>query len=270
MRCHIDFISLKGSFHSKNLGRNVRFRLVAPGDYWASQKNFPVLMMNDGQDYATLKLEQTLISTFSSKSITPFIYVGMESNEARINEYGTASTQDFKGRGGKALQYSQFIIEEFIPFLKESYKVSEQCEEWVYCGMSLGGLSAFDIAYNHPKYFGKIGVFSGSFWWRKRAYVKKDLKDRSRIILDVIKNRERAPHLKFWFQCGTQDEAADRNNNGIIDSIDDTQDVIKELQEKGYAYPGDITYLEIDGGKHDLPTWGHVFPRLIKWAFARK
>jgi cyanate lyase len=36
---------------------------------------------------------------------------------------------------------------------------------------------------------------------------------------------------------GTEDETADRNGNGIIDAIDDTQDVIKEIKFKGSKSP---------------------------------
>ena len=222
--------------------------------------------MNDGQDYNAMQLERSLSQAFSSTAHRPFVYVGISCNENRIHEYGTAATADFKGRGGQASAYSRFIIDEFIPFLQNEFTVSKNGKDWVYCGMSLGGLSAFDIVYGHSSYFGKVGVFSGSFWWRKKAYVKNDLLDRSRIVLDVIKNGTYANHLKFWFQCGTLDETADRNNNGVIDAIDDTLDVIGELRLKGYSYPGDITYVEIEGGKHDLPTWGRVFPQFIQWA----
>lgn len=267
MTFQIDSISLKGSLTSKYLARKVSFRLVAPPNYRSSQNTFPVLLMNDGQDYTAMKLEQTLLRAFASTAITPFVYIGLECNENRMHEYGTASSADFKKRGDRASNYTKFVIEEFIPFLKGEFKVSHQGSDWVYCGMSLGGLSAFDIAYNHPVFFGKIAVFSGSFWWRKKAYVKKDVTDRSRIILDVIKTGPTARHLKFWFQTGTEDEIADRNNNGIIDAINDTKDVIKELQAKGYSYPGDITYVEIEGGKHNLPTWGKVFPKFVEWAF---
>ena len=40
--------------------------------------------------------------------------------------------------------------------------------------------------------------------------------------------------MKFYFECGTADESADRNQNGVIDSIDDTKDLISTLIEKGY------------------------------------
>lgn len=267
---HIEFISLKAKFYSKYLERKVTFRWVAPPGYRDSQASFPVLLMNDGQDYQPMNLEKILSAAYNNVNLRPFLYVGIETNENRMHEYGTASSADYKGRGDKAAQYSKFIIEEFIPFLKKEFKASQHLEDWIYCGMSLGGLSAFDIVYNNPGYFSKVGVFSGSFWWRKKAYIKKDLEDRSRIVLELVKNREAASHLKFWFQCGTQDETADRNNNGCIDAINDTLDLIKELQNKGYSYPGDITYLQVEGGKHDLATWAAIFPDFINWALAKQ
>lgn len=270
MDFQIDFISAKGHFFSKNLNRKVLFRFVAPGNYKRSNAPFPVLLMNDGQDYGAMNLEKTLIQAFADKNLNSFCYVGIDCNADRMNEYGISSSPDFKNRGKRALSYSKFIIEEFIPFLKAEFTLSENHQDWVYCGMSLGGLSAFDIMYNHPGRFGKVGVFSGSFWWRKKPYVKGDKLDRSRIILDVIKDRAYISGQKFWLQCGTADEIADRNNNGVIDAIDDTKDVIKELEKKGYSYPGDITYVEIKDGKHNLPTWGFAFPDFLKWAFGSK
>lgn len=269
MQFETNLLMLKGSLFSRNLERKVFFRWAAPGNYKTTQKPFPVLLMNDGQDYLGMNMEQTLINSYSDKRIQPFIYVGIETNKNRIHDYGTISTADFKGRGANAFRYSKFIMEELMPFLKSEFNTSRQPGDWVYCGMSLGGLSAFDIVLKHSSSFGKAGVFSGSFWWRKKAYQKKDLADRSRIILDEIKKAAFHPHLKFWFQCGTQDEQADRNQNGIIDSIDDTLDVIRELRQKGYSFPGDITYVELPEGKHDLPTWAAIFPDFLMWAFGK-
>ena len=58
------------------------------------------------------------------------------------------------------------------------------------------------------------------------------------------------------------DETHDRNNNGIIDSIDDALDLMAELKQKGYT---DIEYLELADGKHDIPTWGRAMPVFLKW-----
>ena len=71
----------------------------------------------------------------------------------------------------------------------------------------------------------------------------------------VVKNTPHKPDLKIWLQTGTKDETADRNKNGIIDSIDDTVDLIKELEAKGFKRPEDIRYLEVVGGSHNTETW---------------
>ena len=85
----------------------------------------------------------------------------------------------------------------------------------------------------------------------------------------MIKYAGHKAPIQYFFQCGTEEETDDRNNNGIIDVIDDTMDVISELQLKGYSYPGDIYYKEIEGGKHHLNTWSAVLPQFLKWAFQK-
>ena len=85
----------------------------------------------------------------------------------------------------------------------------------------------------------------------------------------MINSTATKPELKFWLQTGTKDETADRNKNGIIDSIDDTQDLIKELVLKGYVAGGDIRYLEIAGGHHDVETWARAMPEFLRWGWGR-
>ncbi len=85
----------------------------------------------------------------------------------------------------------------------------------------------------------------------------------------VIRNGKYHRGLKFFFQCGNMDETMDRNNNGIIDSIDDTLDIIKELEAKGYDREKDIEYLEMSDGKHDIATWGRAMPEFLKWGWGR-
>ena len=90
-----------------------------------------------------------------------------------------------------------------------------------------------DIVWKHPAEFSKVGVFSGSLWWRSIDQIdEKYDDDKHRIMHQEIRNGQYAPWLKFFFQCGNMDEVKDRNNNGIIDSIDDTLDLIKELEAR--------------------------------------
>ena len=67
---------------------------------------------------------------------------------------------------------------------------------------------------------------------------------------------------------GTQDETADRNNNGVIDSIDDALSLIEELKMKGYK-ENEIEYYEMADGKHDVATWAKAFPVFLEWGWGR-
>ena len=61
----------------------------------------------------------------------------------------------------------------------------------------------------------------------------------------------------------------DRNNNGIIDSIDDTLGLIDDLISKGYDKQA-IRYLELKDGRHDIATWARAMPVFLKWGWGKK
>jgi enterochelin esterase-like enzyme len=143
--------------------------------------------------------------------------------------------------------------------------------ETAFAGFSLGGLSALDIVWNHSSQFSRAAVFSGSLWWRSIDQTDPGYRDDlHRIMHQQVRNSSYRPGLKFFFQCGNQDETRDRNKNGIIDSIDDTIDLISELENKGYDPLTDIRYLEFPDGKHNVATWGRALPEFLKWAFGRE
>lgn len=254
---------------SKFLERQVRVDVYLPQEYrLRSHISYPVLFINDGQDMEAVQLEPTLNRLINKGLILPIVVVAIHANENRMQEYGTASQADYKNRGSKAEAYTQFILQELLPFVHRKYRIKTQPSETVFAGFSLGGLSAMDIVWHHPNTFGKVGVFSGSFWWRSKAF-SPDEPDADRIMQTIIHHSQKRPGLKFWFQTGTRDEDSDRNNNGIIDAIDDTLDVIRELKRLGYKELEDIRYVEVEGGEHNPATWARVLPDFLKWAFRR-
>jgi enterochelin esterase family protein len=230
--------------------------------------NINLLLLNDGQELENLQLKTTLEELYNNQHIPPMLVAAVHANEERLQEYGVAGIPDFKGRGSKAVVYTSFIIQELLPKLQELIGL-KTLNTIAFAGCSLGGLSALDISVNNPQLFGKVGAFSGSFWWRS-----KDLNDgydaeQDRIMHKIIRQKQHQPSLKFWLQTGTQDEAADRNHNFIIDSIDDTIDLIKTMESKGYSRKTDIKYVEIVKGKHNTETWAKAMPKFLRWAFGR-
>ncbi len=254
--------------HSLELNRNVHVDVFLPPGYAQGHDLLPVLMLNDGQDSDNMGLLEILNVLSDEQSVVPFIVIGIFCGE-RIQEYGVASRADYKKRGSRAKAYSSFITDHLFPFLESQFRVKSTTGKNAIAGYSLGGLSAMDIAWNHPEVFSFAGAFSGAFWWRKRD-LDKGYTEADRIMHAEIHHGTFKPGMKFWFQAGTQDEAADRNNNGIIDAIDDTLDLISALITKGYKPYYDVVYHEVKNGRHDVPTWGKAMPYFLRWAFGKK
>lgn len=227
-----------------------------------------LLLINDGQDLVTMQFENILDKLYAESEIAPLFCVGIHCSADRKNEYGTAKILDYKGRGAKAALYTKFIMEELLPYIRKTYKI-DSFKEKSFAGFSLGALSALDIVWNNPADFSKVGAFSGSFWWRDKDQDDEDFdEEKHRIMHRQIKEGAHYAWLKFFFEVGTQDETADRNNNGIIDAIDDTVSLIEELKRKGYR-DEDVEYLELKDGQHNVSTWARAFPDFLKWGWSK-
>jgi enterochelin esterase-like enzyme len=256
------------NFQSDYLDRDVKIDAYLP-------KNIPdpsamtILLVNDGQDMERLGFAAMLDNLLEEDAIEPILAIGIHCNEDRRLEYGTADMLDCKLRGSRARYYRKFVLKELIPYVQHSYRLSK-VKEIAYAGFSLGGLSAIDIAWKHPEVFSKVGIFSGSFWWRMKDLHQGYVEERDRIMHHLVREGPFAPGLKFFFQTGGLDETMDRNNNGIIDSIDDTLGLIEELEKKGYRRSADIEYLELADGRHDVPTWARAMPDFLHWGWGKK
>jgi enterochelin esterase-like enzyme len=263
------------SLYSVPLKRTVRLDVVLPPGYErAGAAEWPVLYLNDGQDLPRLRMIAVLDSLYEQQAVRPFILVAIHAGD-RIHEYGTGARADYMGRGSKAGLYTDFVLTELMPHIRKNYRVSQKPDDTVFAGFSLGGLSAFDIVFHHADLFSRAGVFSGSFWWRSKSTEAGYRDETDRIMHDLVRKGTYQPTLKFWLEAGTDDETSDRNNNGIIDAIDDTIDLIGELVKKGYHYdtrgqPSDIRYVEVPGGQHNQETWSAVMPDFLTWAFPKK
>lgn len=251
---------------SEFLDRIVRLDFYLPVNM-EEPEQMSLLLINDGQDLVTMGFSRLLDSLYQQQLIRPLLCVGIHCGDDRKNEYGMISSPDYKGRGSKAALYARFIFEELLPYVYEQYAL-QTFREKAFAGFSLGGLSALDIVWNHPEVFQKVGVFSGSLWWRRKDRNDKDYNDMTdRLMQRQIRNGVHHRGLKFFFEVGEMDESEDRNRNGVIDSIDDTIDVMRELLAKGYLEGRDMLYVQLPDGRHDVPSWAKAFPRFLEWGW---
>lgn len=249
---------------SKELEREVTVSLVAPAEH-EDFKGLPLLIINDGQDLESMQLTDILESLWKANRVAPLLIAGIHAGAGRVMEYGVTGFPDYLGRGAKAAQYREFIAKELLGALQLHWKI-ERFDHLSFAGFSLGGLSALDLSFDIRFSAKHVGVFSGALWWRSLDQAEKTYQDEvHRIMHRQIREAASVPSgLRFFFQCGALDELMDRNKNGVIDSIDDTKDLIKELVAKGYNGSEDIVYLEMPDGRHDISTWARaLFPFFI-------
>jgi enterochelin esterase-like enzyme len=250
------------TFLSRTLRREVTVDVYQPPS--GHLDPLRLFCFHDGQDLRVMPVEAIMHKLIAEEKSPPFLIVGIHANEKRMREYGTISTTDFAGRGDLALNHAHFVVKQLLPYLEKKYQLSPDPAHRSIAGFSLGGLSAFDLAWHYPHLFGTTGVFSGALWWRSKDYDPKD-PDANRILHTQVAQDQKLPKLKYWFQAGTLDEKEDRNKNGIIDAIDDTLDLIKALELRGYHPQKDLHYHEVVGGKHHPKTWAKVLPDFLRW-----
>lgn len=252
--------------HSEYLERDVTINIYLPSKiHYLDQVS--ILLFNDGQDLIKMRFDELFSDLLTNGSIEPIVCVGIHCGPERKMEYGTAYSADFNGRGAKAGLYSKFIFDELLPFIRKKYN-APSFKDKSFAGFSLGALSALDIAWNNASEFRKIGLFSPSLWWRRKGYEDGYDDEQDRLMHLQIRKGKFHPWLQFFIECGELDETADRNNNGIIDSIDDALDLIVALKAKGYT-ENHIQYLQVENGKHDIETWEKIMPQFLQWGWGK-
>ena len=256
-------IDTLAGIRSRYLTATPPVRVFLPRGYGQSSERYSVLYANDGQDMEAVGLSAALDSLVAAKMMDPIIVVAIDAGKDRLQNYGTAERPNAQGLGSRAEAYERFILRELLPLVERRYRTRPGRRAIM--GWSLGGLSAFDLAWRNPSAFSQVGVFSGSFWWRTDDG-SVEAKQSSRITHRRVRESRHPPRLRAWFEAGRQDEPDDRDGNGVIDAIQDTRELIEALRERGLREGTDIQYVEVDGG-HNVETWSRVLPRFLTWAF---
>ncbi len=253
--------------YSRHLQEHIKLTIIStPMPNNKGEMN--LLLLNDGQEVDALRIKKITDSLYKKKLIEPLLIVAVHAGN-RNDDYGVSGYPDYLNRGSKADKYDAFISNELLDFAKKKASV-RKFNSVVIAGCSLGGLSAMDIAWNHADKIDKVGVFSGSFWWRDKDTAVVDYTDdKDRILLSKIKSSRKRPKLKYWFYAGDQEEKGDRDKDGIIDVVDDTKDLLTVIKSKNVCLPGDIVFTEAAEGKHDYADWSKALPGFLTWAFGK-
>ncbi|WP_237577577.1 alpha-1,6-glucosidase domain-containing protein [Noviluteimonas dokdonensis] len=228
--------------------------------------HYPVLYLDDGQDLADVHVRDTLEKVRSE--LAPFIVVAIHMPRDRMAGYGLAdrvagrsvvSPTKYGPVGANAHAYSEWVVRTLVPYVDAHWSTRADANGRAILGWSLGGINAFSLGWNYPEVFGRIGAFSPSFWLA-------DAQDR-RIAQELVRSSPAKPGLRAYFALGTKEEEGDRDKDGVIDVIDDANELATLLRERG---GNDVVVVELPGGIHRQSSWAVMLPGFLRWAFPRR
>lgn len=251
--------TLAGLAFGRLTPREVRVYLPPGG----VQPATPLLVALDGQNMPAWRLEEAIASLAARGATVLPLVVAIPSGADRLEEYGMAGTPDYAGRGRKAAEFQEFVLQAVIPAVRARYRLAPHAARTGVMGSSLGGLAAFDLAWHHPEVFGFAGIFSGSFWWRAENSTPA-ARQASRLAHRLVRESP-PPQVRLWFSAGTREEADDRDGNGVIDAVQDTTELVAALEQRGFRRGPDLAYVEIPGGEHNEAAWARALPGFLEW-----
>ena len=271
-----------------------------PGDYARSgRERYPVLYANDGQDMQAVELVPTLAELCRKHAIREPIVVAVHMLRDRASGYGLSNRATHRSLvggskigpiGSRAYDYSRWFARQLVPYIDAHYRTERSARARSVLGWSLGALNAFNLGWEYPKVFGRVGAFSPSFWLAADRD-SDEAAQRTRLAQRMVDSGPKRNGLRFWFAAGTAEETNDRDHDGVIDVIDDLDDLVdgyrapdgfheRGLRQLGYtvnmddaAHPrttADVSVYLLPQGQHKQASWAKMLPPFLRWDYGTR
>jgi enterochelin esterase-like enzyme len=276
----------------------IKVSVYLPPGYARGVRRYPVLYANDGQDMDAVGLQSTLTRLYREHAIEPVIVVAIDMLADRASGYGlsdrTTSRSLVGGSvigpiGARAHDYSAWVATALVPYVDAHYRTRSSPRARTMLGWSLGALNAFNLGWQYPDVFGRVGAFSPSFWLAADRTSATSVQH-SRLAQAMVDRGGKRVGLRMWFAVGTAEETKDRDGDGINDTVDDVQDLLegyrgadgfhaRGLKQLGYSIDMDYarhpsrgteaSLFQLQGGVHNQASWKQMLPPFLLWAYGR-
>jgi predicted alpha/beta superfamily hydrolase len=247
---------LADSFRLPQLGgRTRRIWLYLPPGYATSRRRYPVLYLHDGQnvfDEATAYAGEWAVDETLNKlaagdeGAAGCVVVAIDNGgERRLDEYSPWVNARLQ-KGGEGRQYVEFLVETLKPYIDQHYRTQPDAAHTAIMGSSMGGLISFYAGVKYPKVFGRVGVFSPSFWFAKDS------------VLRLVRHQRPAPVAsKFYFLAGPAEGPT------MVPNMAEVRDA---LLKRGLS-ESRISFKTPADGQHAEWFWRREFGPAYQWLF---
>lgn len=202
---------------------------------------------NDGDGYlwrgGSVRATRVIDSMTATGELPPLVAVFVnpgvseEHEDQRSIEYDTVSSR-----------FVEFIDSEIVPLVEEtvSKKLTQDASNRLICGISSGGICAFNAAWHSPESFGLVLSHCGSFTNIRGGH----------NYPSMIRRNTRKP-IRAFLQSGSRDADIIPGSWPIAN-----QDMAAALDYAGYDYR-----FEFGEGGHSLRHGGAIFADSLRWLF---
>ena len=230
------------SYFSKSLGRLRDLAVYTPPGYDAQAgTEFPTLYLQhgSGDNQATWtvhgKAHWILDNLIAQGRAKPMVVVMMDGHAV------PPGSETPGNRTNNTALFERDLLEDVMPFVEASYRVSTDAADHAIVGLSMGGGQSLTIGLNHPDRFAWVGGFSASVPSREAV---------ASALADPEATNQKLKLL--WIGCGKGDFLLQRN-----------EEFIALLKEKNLKHEWQLTE-----GEHSWPVWriylAELAPRLFQ------
>lgn len=242
---------LSENFKIPQLNTTRKIWIYLPPDYQTSNKKYPVIYMQDGQnlfdDFTSFSgewnVDETLNQIFSETGQSAIV-IGIDNGGAsRLSEYSPWNNEKYQTKGIGDL-YLEFLTKTLKSYVDKTYRTQKQASKNLVMGSSMGGLISLYAASKYPTIFGKAGIFSPAFW-----FVSKDLKNY------LHRNQNNLKNSKFYFVAGKNEDET------MAPEIETVNELLlkKSVPEKNIVVKID------EDGTHSEDYWRRELKQALIW-----
>lgn len=239
-------------FYIPQLNRYRKVWALLPYDYYVSNKNYPVLylqdaqnLFNEGSGYGNWEIDKKL-SILAEYGRGDVIIIAIEhGSEERIKEYIFDNDNIANGSEGK--KYIRFIADTLKPFVDEHYRTKSDRDNTGIGGSSLGALISIYSGFLYPEVYSKLLIFSPSLW---------------------VEPNNNFPMMNFRVPFKTKIYLYGGGQEGskMVKRIHVFEEYLRRWEKKNLFDFEFRTSINPEG-THSEFYWSQEFPRAIEWLF---
>lgn len=236
-------------FEIPQLIKTRRITALLPHDYHKTDKHYPVLYLQDGQNlfddyapYGNWALDKKLAMMANKKQEGVIVIAIDHAKEDRIEEF-TPSYHTRLGIG-EGKKYVRFLSDTLKPYIDKHFRTKPEREHTGIGGSSMGALISIYAGLMYPEVFSKLLIFSPSLWVTPNMHFH-------------FMNFYHPQNMRVYLYGG------EGESETMVPSL---RRFKKAFEEKASTMVDFELSIDPKGG-HNEARWGKEFPRAIEWLF---